>query len=172
MDWLTTSWPDIGRIVATGLLVFVALLAYVRVVGLRSFAKMSAVDFAATVAIGSAVASVIISPATSLASGVATLAVLFAIPWALNGARSRSTAVAAVVDNDPRMLMRDGEILYETLRKEGVAIGDLRAKLREANVLQLDQVRAVVLETTGDISVLHGEADVEPWLLEGVAPAP
>ena len=40
------------------------------------------------------------------------------------------------------------------------------AKLREANVLDISEVRAVVLETTGDISVLHGESCAET-VMEG-----
>lgn len=42
-----------------------------------------------------------------------------------------------------------------------VSQADLMAKLREANVLQLSQVKAVVFETTGDISVLHSEHSLQ-----------
>lgn len=52
-----------------------------------------------------------------------------------------------------------------------VTESDLRAKLREANVLELSQVQAVVFETTGDIAVLHSDKasqTVEAWLLEDV----
>lgn len=65
------------------------------------------------------------------------------------------------------MLMRDGRFLEDAMRETRVARDYLVAKLREANVLDLARVRAVVLETTGDISVLHGEK-LEAGLLEGV----
>lgn len=57
-----------------------------------------------------------------------------------------------------------------SLRKARMTVEDLRGKLREANVLERAEVRAVVLETTGDVSVLHGGSgrDVDGWLLEGV----
>ncbi|AGP78929.1 hypothetical protein I633_15860 [Alteromonas mediterranea 615] len=63
----------------------------------------------------------------------------------------------AIMQNTPVILMRNGEIIDGALEKTRVARSDLLAKLREANVLDLNEVRAVVLETTGDISVLHGE---------------
>jgi len=47
----------------------------------------------------------------------------------------------------------------------------LYSKLREANVIQFSQVKAVVFEATGDISVLHvGDEDLEleDELLTGV----
>lgn len=62
--------------------------------------------------------------------------------------------------------MRDGVILHEALPYTRVAKDDLIAKLREANVLDLSQVRAVILETTGDVSVLHGDVCAEE-LLQG-----
>jgi len=42
--------------------------------------------------------------------------------------------------------------------------------LREANVVRLSQVKAVVFETTGDISVLHekGHGNLNFWLMKGV----
>ena len=63
----------------------------------------------------------------------------------------------SVIDNTPILLMRGSKIYNENLRKARVAESDLRAKLREANVSNLDQVRAVVFETTGKISVIHTE---------------
>lgn len=49
-------------------------------------------------------------------------------------------------------------MLHDNMRKARVTESDLWSKLREANVLNLNQVRAVVFEATGDISVLHGDA--------------
>ena len=66
--------------------------------------------------------------------------------------------------------MKDGKILYKNLEKSNVGEGDLIAKLREANVLDYSEVRAVVLESTGDMSVLHDDGDnkLSDQLLEGV----
>lgn len=58
------------------------------------------------------------------------------------------------------------------MREARITRGDLLAKLRDANVLRLDRVRAAVVASTGDISVLHdsgsGVADLEEELLERV----
>ena len=62
--------------------------------------------------------------------------------------------------NTPILLMQDGQVFEENLKKCLVSKSDLMAKLREANVLQLSEVRAVVFETTGDISVLHTSENI------------
>lgn len=63
--------------------------------------------------------------------------------------------------------MRDGQILQTALDATRVAEDNLVAKLREANVHDFSDVRAVVLETTGDNSVLH-DPQLEDRLLESV----
>ena len=63
--------------------------------------------------------------------------------------------------------MRDGVVLRDALLETRVSEEDLIAKLREANVARFSDVCAVVLETTGNISVLHGE-NADEALLMGV----
>ncbi len=69
------------------------------------------------------------------------------------------------------ILMVDGRMVEENLAQTRVTPSDVRSKLREANVLDPSEVKAVVLETTGDISVLHGDpaSRLDPGLLEGVS---
>lgn len=69
------------------------------------------------------------------------------------------------------LLMRRGRILHENMRRANVTENDLRSKLREANVTRREQVDAVVLETTGDMSVMHGDPGdiLEDWLLDEVS---
>ena len=71
------------------------------------------------------------------------------------------------MQNAPVFLMRDGEFCEGALKETRVAKSDVIAKLREANAMDLSKVRAVVLETTGDVSVLHGET-LDERLIENV----
>lgn len=165
-DWMWTSWEQAGLIMLTALLMVVAVIATIRVVGLRAFSKMSSFDFAITVAIGSIVATTVAS-STPFANGAlavfALLGVQFVIAW-----MRRHAAFGSVVDNTPLLLMRDGVFIDAALSASRVTEADVIAKLREANALDLSDVHAVVLETTGDISVLHGGSALDDMLLEGV----
>jgi len=67
--------------------------------------------------------------------------------------------VLTVIDNQPLLLMDGPKVRSDNLRRANMTEADLRAKLREANVTQLEQVQAVVMESTGDVSVLHGPPD-------------
>ncbi len=66
------------------------------------------------------------------------------------------------------------KILHENLKKAQLTVADLHSKLREANVFNYNQVKAVVFETTGDVSVPHSDRDTEldPDILRGVQGVP
>lgn len=158
--------------VAKGLLLSALGLGWVillvRIVGLRSFSKMTNFDFVMTVAMGSLLAGAAQTGKwVDLLQIMAAMAALFAIQYAVARARQRFKRLDAALENTPVLLMRNGKILHDALRKTRVTENDLMAKLREANALELSAVRAVILETTGDISVLHGDK-VDDNLLDGI----
>lgn len=140
----------------------------VRINGLRSFSKMTNFDFVMTVAMGSLLAGASQSTAwLTFLQSLTGMATLFIVQYWASRLRKSSDKMEKIMQNAPVLLMRDGEILYKALKQTRVAKSDLIAKLRESNALDFSKVRAVVLETTGDISVLHGDKCADE-LLEGV----
>ena len=172
LDPLLPSAGHAAWIVIDAALALLAVVLVVRIVGLRSFAKMSSFDFAVTVACGSILAAVLLDPDRSFVHGLLAVGALLGMQWLIARSRVASDVAEKVFDNTPLLLMRDGQMLPENMRAARITDADLRAKLREANVLQLSSVRAVVLETTGDVSVLHGSDDLADEILEGVRERP
>ncbi len=157
IEQLSISWNEFGEILFGTGLAFVAVICYTRLSGLRSFSKISAFDFAMTVAVGSVFASAILAGKPKLSVALVALACLFAGQTLIAWLRRRFSAVSRLLDNRPVLLMRRGKILKDNLRAVNLTHHDLLAKLRQANVAQLAHVHAVVFETTGDVSVLHGD---------------
>lgn len=150
---------DIAEIFVRVGVIVLAVVVLTRINGLRSFAKMSSFDFAITVATGSVIASAAISPKEPIWYGLAALAALFVVQWALALARSRWKFAESSIDNSPVLIMKDGVILEENLRFVRMTKADVYGKLREANAYDLSTVHAVIFEATGDVSVLHGTKD-------------
>jgi uncharacterized membrane protein YcaP (DUF421 family) len=146
------------------------IVALTRLVGLRSFSKMTGFDFVSTVAIGSLLAAAVTAEGRDHVIALLALGAVFAVKWGLGRARRADGRARALVDNAPLLLMEEGRFDDPALRRAGVTRDDVYAKLREANALDLARVHAVVLETTGDISVLHGATDspLSPEILSGV----
>lgn len=166
---ITSTWSQVALVAVSSVAMLLGLVAYVRIAGLRSFSKMSAFDFAVTVAMGSLLATVAMS-GSSLLDGLTAASALLGAQVVLALLRSR-LGLGSLVDNEPLLLMVGPHMLEENLRRARVTPDDLRAKLREANVRSYDEVRCVVFETTGDVSVVHGEGPVDPDLLRDVVDA-
>lgn len=92
---------------------------------------------------------------------------LFALQWTINKARVRSSRFQGLVQNRPVVLMRGGEFRESAMQATRVSKGDILAKLRKANATDLSKLHAVVLETTGDVSVLYGKR-IDERLLESI----
>jgi uncharacterized membrane protein YcaP (DUF421 family) len=158
----------IARAILLSAIAVIWIVIVVRVVGLRAFSKMTAFDFVVTVATGSLLAGA--SQATSwpgFLQPTIAIASLLGVQYLVAQGRLHSSKFQAAVQNTPVLLMSDGKILDSALSATRVTKDDLIAKLREANALDFSEVRAVVLETTGDISVLHG-SNLNEQLLDGV----
>lgn len=166
---ISSSWSQIGFVLLSAGAMLAAIILSVRIIGLRSFSKMSSFDFAVTVAMGSLLAAVTLS-GSSLADGAAAVGALLLVQTAIAYARIRF-GVSAIVDNRPLLLMVGPTMLEDNMRRARVTADDVRAKLRQANVQRYDQVRYVVLETTGDVSVVRGDGPLEPDIVADVTGA-
>jgi uncharacterized membrane protein YcaP (DUF421 family) len=168
--WFATTFSSLAAAAISAFAIYGCVILFTRLAGVRSFAKMSGFDFAMTIAVGSVIASTALSKSTPLPVGVLVLGILFFLQWLIAKARKNWKTVSRIIDNEPILVMREGEILEGNLKTAAMATDDLWSKLREANVLELEKVRAVIVETTGDVTVLHGDPAVElsPELFSGV----
>ncbi|MBR9846975.1 MAG: DUF421 domain-containing protein [Algicola sp.] len=170
MEWIYDISDPLWETLVGSLLIFIVIVVVTRIIGLRSFAKFTAYDFAFTVAIGSIISSTLTS-STSIAQGSVAIASLLLLTYIFSSLQKSFKSLSSIISNKPLLLMDGSEILDENLNYARIEKTQLIAKLREANVIDFSQVRAVVLESTGDISVLHTsdeKAELNHELLKGV----
>lgn len=166
-DSLGSLAPLVRALVLTfGAVAWTLLLA--RVVGLRSFSKATAFDFAATIATGSLIAQAgTRSELGEYLQAMGAIGAVFLVQYLLARGRLRSDRFADAVDNRPMLLLRDGKFLQKAMRETRVTEATLLEKIRGSNVKSVGDVSAIVLEKTGDLTVMTSK-DFDPRLLEGV----
>ncbi|OKH13773.1 DUF421 domain-containing protein [[Limnothrix rosea] IAM M-220] len=153
-EWITaTSGTAVYMVILTAIAAYISLLLCTRLSGLRSFAKMSSFDFAITIAIGSLLAATILSKDPPFIQSIVALMTLFLMQYLVSWIRHRSPAFVHLVDNQPLLLMVGTEVIEKHLSKARISHADLKSKLRQGGIVNKDQILAVVLETTGDISI-------------------
>lgn len=163
---LGASWTRLAVVLIAGVVAYALVIVLTRLTGVRSLAKMSTFDFAATVAVGSTVASML-TGSVPLAAGALGLVVLFALQYVVAQAR-RHDLFKGLLDNRPILLMAGAEVLEGNMRHARISTEELWSNLRQAGIHSRDQVHAVIMETTGDMTVLKVGERLDDELLRGV----
>ena len=165
------GWAELLRTGVIGVCAYAALVVLLRVSGKRTLSKMNAFDFVITVALGSTLATVLLSEDTALARGVVALALLIFLQFIITWLSVRSKTVSRLVKAEPRFLFRDGEFMWGAMKAERINEGEIRQAMRSQGVIGQGQVEAVVLESDGSLSILKKAAEAEPTVLSNVTEA-
>lgn len=165
--WWFESAEAVGRVIATGAVCYLALVAILRVSGKRTLSKLNAFDLVVTVAMGSTLASALLSSDVPVADGVAGFLVLVLGQWVIARLSIFSPGFAGMVRSQPRVLLRDGGFVAPAMKAERITREEVLAAIRQSGLPRLQDVGAVVLETDGSLSVLPGPS-ADLTVLEGV----
>lgn len=115
---------------------------------------MNVFDFVFVVALGSTLASTILSSDTTLADGIAAFVALMSLQILLSWLCVQSHRVDNWVNGEPTLLMHKGNFLNDTMKRQRVTKEEVLAALRNSNVKTFKDVDSVVLETDGTISIV------------------
>ena len=147
------GWSGLVRVLVVGTCAYVALIVLLRASGKRTLAKLNAFDFVVTVALGSTLATVLLSSSVALAEGVLALALLVGLQYVVAWSSVRSRRIERFVKSEPRLVYRDG-FLPRAMRRERVTADELYQSARRQGHADLTEVNAMVLETDGTLTVL------------------
>ena len=169
---LFQDWTGLGRTLVVGALAYGALVALLRVSGKRTLSTMNAFDLVVTVALGSTLATILLSKDVALAEGLVAFATLVGLQFAISWLSVRSKTVSALVKSEPALLLYRGTFLSDQMRQSRVVESEVRSAVRAQGVAALDAVEAVVLETDGSFTVVRRAADDRTSSLLGVVGLP
>jgi uncharacterized membrane protein YcaP (DUF421 family) len=152
---LFEGWEPIARTLLLGAVAYIAVVALIRLSGKRTVSKMNAFDLIVTVALGSTLATILLSPDVALLQGVAALALLIALQRVVTFLTVRYGWARRLVKAKPTMVFHRGEFLRGAMRDTRLTEDELLSAMRSQGVAAIEDVEAVVLETDGGISVLR-----------------
>ena len=107
-----------------------------------------------TIALGSTLATVLLSKQFALAEGVLAFALLIALQFTLTSLSVRSSMVRRLIKAEPTLLLAQGQFLHRAIKSQRVTESEIRAAVCAAGLAALEDVKAVVLETDGGFSVI------------------
>jgi len=146
MPW----WEFVFRAVV----VYVLLLAMLRVSGKRTVGQFTPFDLLVVVLLGTAVQNSLIGEDVSLLGGLLLAVTLIACNWLVGFATARSRRLDRLVEGCPVLLGRDGQLFDRALRRENLSLSDVEEAMRDNGVADIADVALVTLEVDGTITVV------------------
>ncbi|WP_372623828.1 DUF421 domain-containing protein [Falsiroseomonas sp.] len=144
---------SLGQMAARAVLVYLAALAMVRWGEKRFMGKNTAFDVILGVILGSVVSRAVNSTPDILPTLGAGF-VLVAMHWSFASLAFRSDRFGNVVKGTTRVLVKDGQIDWDQMRRSNMSRDDLLGALRSEGVQEPKEVAEARLERSGDVSVV------------------
>ena len=148
--------PEIalGEKILRSVVIYVFILLAFRFTGKRQVGQLTPFDLVVLLIISNVVQNAVIGPDNSLGGGLLGAVVILALNWLVVELTFRSKRLRRLLEAEPTLLVHNGRILHDNLRRERLTLDDLHAALRRAGVADLEHVRVAVLEENGGISVI------------------
>ena len=149
---------SLALVVLRAVVVYFALLLFLRLAGKRELGQMSPFDLVVLLIISNAVQNAMVGPDTSLNGGLIAAATLLVVNWVVDRLGIRSAWLRSRLIGNPSLLVNHGAFVQDHLRREGITEEEVWQALREHGVDSLANVKIAVLEVDGTISVVTSDA--------------
>ncbi len=159
------DWESLGHVAISTLVAFVTLFLFVRVSGKRTLAKLNAFDFVVTVALGSTLAYMMLGM-VPLLEGVEVLFLIIAMQYVFAWTARSSSGVEKLINSVPTMLFYDGQFLDKFMSREAVTREEIFAAIRSSGIEHINDVKAVVIEINGQMTVVKKSEGIGQSSLE------
>ena len=153
---------SIAEKVLRSVVVYLFLLVAFRFTGKRQVGQLTPFDLVVLLIISNVVQNAVIGNDNSLGGGLIGAVTILALNYVIAEVAYRSKRARRLIEAQPTLLIHNGRVLHENLRRERITMDDLLAALRRAGVAEPAKARYAVLEENGSISVVPRAAEGEP----------
>src|SRR3954470_10710230 len=152
--WLVGQADTLVGVAGKAVLMYGTAVVGLRLAHRRTLSQWTAIDFAAAVAIGAVMGRTAVAEGQSFLAGAVAL-VTFLAAHALVTLGRGNRWFAKAVDHRVRVLLDHGRLRRDQLRMCGLTENDVLAKLREQGHQDLADLRYVLYETKGELTVVR-----------------
>ena len=135
------------------ILLYLVLIAVVRLMGKRQIGQMEPSEFVVTMLVANLASIPMQDGGIPLFSGVVPIVTVLGLELVLSALSMKSTKLRKILCGKPVILVENGNILQQNLKKTRITLDELTGHLREKDVLDLQAVQYAILETNGNLSV-------------------
>ena len=135
------------------LILYSILIAVVRLMGKRQIGQMEPSEFVVSMLVADLIAIPMQNSGIPLYYGIIPVVIVLGLEFLLSGLSMKNLRIRRLLCGKPVILIENGRLLQNNLRRTGVTLDELTSHLREKDVLDLRTVQYAILETNGNLSV-------------------
>ena len=152
-----TTWATALHIMARTGAVYLIVLVGVRLTGKREVGQMTPFDLTLLLLLSNSVQNAMTGPDTSLAGGAVAATVLLTLNYLVAEVSGVNRRFRRMVQGSPTLLIHDGQLLLDHLRREHLTVDEVMRALREHGIGSIEEVALGVLEVDGSLSFLKSD---------------
>ncbi|MEI6322848.1 MAG: YetF domain-containing protein [bacterium] len=148
---MTLPWWEF---VLRGIIIYIFLIVILRATGKRQIGQMSPFDLVLLLVLSNGVQNSMNGGDNSISGGIILSITLVTTNWLTGRITFASKKAERFIEGVPQVLMHDGKVYEKTLADAQLTRHELMAAIRSEGYSDLAEVRAVMLENDGSISVI------------------
>ena len=146
--------PDWIEIALRTLLAMGVLFVLTKMLGKRQVSQLSLFEYITGITIGSLAAYVSLDLESTWYLGLVSMAVWVGVSLGIEYLQLKSKTARDIIDSKATVLIKDGKIMEDNLKKERLTTDELMEQLRKKNVFKAADVEFAIMEPSGDVSIL------------------
>jgi uncharacterized membrane protein YcaP (DUF421 family) len=150
-----------GEIISTvcrSIVSILVLFLFARLMGKKQISQLSLFDYVSGISIGSIAAEFAVNQSIPYADGITAIVIYGLFPVAFSLISLKSYLLHKLLDGKPVIVIQNGKIIEENLRKTRLNINDLLEECRLKGVFNVEEVEYGIFETNGKLSILKNAA--------------
>ena len=151
------NWESTIRTGILTVLGYLAMVFLLRISGKRTLSKMNAFDFVVTIALGSCLASISLNKSITLIDGALAISLFILMQFIFTYLSVHIKGFRTLVTSRPVIVFYNGQFLDKELKKQRLTNEEVYNECRLKGYANLDKVYLVILESTGEISVIENQ---------------
>ena len=157
---MTVPWWEL---IARSLIVYLFLLTLIRLTGKRQVGQLAPFDLILLLVLSNAVQNAMNGGDNSVQAGIISALTLVMLNYGIGYATFRSKRFEALIEGRPQLLIHNGKLYKDVMKKQRLTQHELDAALRRQGVSDIAHVHVAVIENNGDITVqLQSESANRP----------
>lgn len=132
----------------------IALIISVRIIGRRQLQQITPFDFVFAIVLGEILGNLLYDPNTPWYYMIYAVLVWTILSYLIEIINVKSFKIRTIIEGVPALIIKEGQIQYDVMKKEKIDFNELMALLRQKDIFSLQEVQYAFIETNGALSVL------------------